>query len=414
MRELDEIIRHQWDSDVVTAGDPRRKSVQPIDLPFPYVAGAAPTSPDWYTTMFNWDTYFTNLALMVHGRSDLIRNHIENYLAMIERFGYMPNGNEVPLATRSQVPLFPDSILRYIDATDDRGLLARSYPLLVREYSGYWLADHHATPTGLVTNRDLGDPTLDPRLAAEAETGLDWTTQFDGDITATNPVMTNSALVIYAKVLAELADRLGRDGERDAWLADADERSELIRHYCWSEERGHFLDYNFVSGHHVSVVGATSYWAMLAGVATPEQAHRMVGGLDVLLREHGLACTEESLPSPELFELEYADLQWTYPAGWPPLHITTCWALDRYGFSSESDQVAARILATIERNYDATGETYEKYNVVDGSLVLPNSRYGTITLHGWTSSAVVLLGRRLAQGVGIDELLTGAARRLRD
>lgn len=406
MRELDEIIRRRWDSDVVTASDPRRQSVQSIDLPFPYVAGAAPTSPDWYTTMFNWDTYFTNLALMVHGRFDLVRGHIENYLAMIERFGYMPNGNEVPLATRSQVPLFPDSILRYIDATGDDDLLVRSYPLLVREYTGYWLADHHATPTGLVTNRDLGDPTLDPRLAAEAETGLDWTTQFDGDITATNPVMTNAALVMYARVLAELADRLGRGGERAAWLADAAERSERIRQYCWSEKRGHFLDYNFVTGEHVSVLGATSYWAMLAGVATPEQARRMVEGLDLLLREHGLACTEESLPSPGLFELEYADLQWTYPAGWPPLHITACWALDRYGFSSESDRIAERILATIQRNYDVTGETYEKYNVVDGSLVLPNSRYGTITLHGWTSSTVVLLGRKLAQGVGIDELLT--------
>jgi alpha,alpha-trehalase len=391
--DLDALIRANWDRDVVRSDDPRRLAVKSIDLPHPWVAGAAPTSPDWYTTMFSWDTYFSNLALMVHDRIDLVRGNIENYLYLVERFGYMPNGNEEPLSTRSQTPLFVDSILRYIRATDDRELLARAYPTLVREYREYWLGDHHATPTGLVTNRDLGDPTLDPRLSAEAETGLDWTTQFDGDVTRTNPVMTNAALVVYARTLAELAWLLSRDGEGNAFAAEADARAELVRRYCWSEERGQYLDYDFVRGEHVSVLGATSYWALWAGIATPEHAARMAAGLGELLRDHGLLCTEDSRPDPARFALEYEDLQWTYPAGWPPLHIVACWGLERYGYPAESAAISSRLLATIQRNYDETGETYEKYNVVDGSLALPNSRYGTITLHGWTYAAIVLLSR---------------------
>jgi alpha,alpha-trehalase len=394
MEELDELIRRGWDADVVRSENPRRRSVQSIDLPHPWVAGAAPTSPDWYTTMFSWDTYFSNLALMVHDRLDLVRGNIENYLFLVERFGYMPNGNEEPLSTRSQTPLFVDSVLRYLRATDDGELLARGYPLLVREYRDYWLADHHATPTGLVTNRDLGDPTLDPRLSAEAETGLDWTTQFDGDVTRTSPVMTNAALVVYARTLAELARMLGLEADAADFLTEADARAELVRRYCWSEKRGQYLDYDYVRGGHVSVLGATSYWALWAGIATPEQAARMAAGLGELLRDHGLLCTEESRPDPARFALEYEDLQWTYPAGWPPLHIIACWGLDRYGHTAEADATASRLLATIQRNYDERGETYEKYNVVDGSLVLPNSRYGTITLHGWTYAAIVLLSRR--------------------
>ncbi|WP_239452106.1 alpha,alpha-trehalase [Frondihabitans sp. PAMC 28766] len=399
MKNLDDSIRHGWDNDVVRSDDPRRQSVESIDLPFPWVAGAAPTSPDWYTTMFSWDTYFTNLALIVHDRLDLIRGNIENYLFLIERFGYMPNGNEQPLSTRSQIPLFADSILRYIRATGDQELLHRAYPLLVREYRDYWLADHHATPTGLVTNRDLGDPTLDPRLAAEAETGLDWTTQFDGDVTHTNPVMTNAALVVYARTLAHLANMLKLPDQVREFTADADRRATLMRRFCWSEDRGHYLDYDYVREQHVAVLGATSYWALWAGVATGEQTARMAAGLDDLLRDHGLLSTEQSRPDPARFALEYEDLQWTYPAGWPPLHIIACWGLDRYGYTDHADKIATRLLATITRHLGETGETYEKYNVVDGSLDLPNSRYGTITLHGWTTAALVLLPRRPLDGL---------------
>src|SRR4051794_20724570 len=68
--ELDALIRANWDRDVALSDDPRRLAVKSIDLPQPWVAGAAPTSPDWYTTMFSWDTYFSNLALMVHDRLD--------------------------------------------------------------------------------------------------------------------------------------------------------------------------------------------------------------------------------------------------------------------------------------------------------------------------------------------------------
>ena len=409
--KLDEIIRQRWDADVVRSDDPRRLAVQSIDLPFPWVAGAAPTSPDWYTTMFSWDTYFSNLALLVHDRRDLVAGNIENYLAMIERFGYMPNGNEVPLSTRSQIPIFVDSVLRYIEASGDNELLARAYPLLCSEYRGYWLADHHATPTGLVTNRDLGDPTLDPRLSAEAETGLDWTTQFDGDVTHTNPVMTNAALVVYARTLAKMAGLIGAEADESAWASEADRRSLLVRHYCWSEERGQFLDYDFMEQRHVPVLGATSYWALWAGIATSQQASRMAAGLHELLREHGMLCTEDSSPERARFALDYEDLQWAYPAGWPPLHIIACWGLERYGYRAEAIDIARRLLATIERIYDDTGETYEKYNVVDGTLDLPNSRYGTITLHGWTSAAVVLLGRCLGQSVVLDELLAQAQSR---
>jgi alpha,alpha-trehalase len=406
---LDDRIRSWWDADLVDAHDPRRSAVASIPLPRPYVAGAAPTSPPWYTTMFSWDTYFTNLALLVHDRPDLVRDHIENYLAMIGKYGYMPNGNDEAMATRSQVPLFPDSIWRYLVRTADGDLLRRAYQALCEEYRGYWSAPHHATDCGLATNADLGDPVLDWRLAAEAETGLDWTSLWEGDVTATAPVMTNSALVRYAEVLAAMASALGRSAEAMAWRQDAEQRAARIRSLCWDESTGFFYDYMYREDRHVRQAAVTGFWPLWAGVASADQARRAAASLPRFLHPYGLATTETAAPSPYGDLLEKADLQWMYPAGWPPLHIMTCWALDRYGLAGEARRSVTGYLASVLGHYQADGELYEKYNVVDGTLELPNARYGTITLHGWTSASVVLLGRRLFHDAAIDEQVPGTA-----
>lgn len=403
-RELDATVRTWWDIDVVTSDRSRELGVaDAIWMPRGYVAGGTEGSPAWYSTMFSWDAYFSNMALMVHSRIELVRDAIDNYLTMIERFGYMPNGNQLGLSTRSQTPIFPDSIQRYLAATQDEELAARAYPLLVGEYRGYWMAEHHSTPTGLVTNRDLGDPNLDPRLAAEAETGLDWTPLYDGDVRDVAPVITNTALVRYAQVLAQMSQDLGRQQESDGWQQEAAHRAELIRRWCWSEQEGFFYDYHHREDRLVRGAGATGFWAMWAGVATPEQARRCVDFIPRLLHDYGLTVTESAQASPYPDLMEARDVQWMYPAGWAPLQIIAVCGLDAYGYSAQALDLADRFLQVVIREYTATGRLYEKYNVVDGSITLPNDRYGTIPLHGWTSAAAVLLGRRVHERRPISE-----------
>ncbi|QNE16713.1 hypothetical protein F1D05_00875 [Kribbella qitaiheensis] len=401
---LDDTIRAQWDDDVVPGDDAiLRDCCQSIPMPRPYVAGGAPTSPPWYRTMFSWDAYFSNLALLAHRRLDLVKDAIENYLAMIDRFGYMPNGNQVPLATRSQVPLFPDSIARYLAASADGDLLERAYPRLVEEYRGYWLADHHRTPAGLATNRDLGDPNLDPRLAAEAETGLDFTSLFEGNVSNTVPVMTNCSLVRYAQVLAGMAANLGLRGHSSQWRAEAAQRAERIRELCWNSEAGFFYDYDYVAERHVRQASPTGYWPLWAGVATAEQARSCVDFLPRLLQPFGLVTTDTAAESPFGAALGNEGLQWMYPAGWPPLQIIATWGLERYGHVEPMRRIAMRYLEMVVRNFRHTGELYEKYNVIDGGIELPNARYGTLPLHGWTSASVVLIGRQLFFDQPIDD-----------
>lgn len=390
-RQLDQQIRAWWDADMHTAfeedirADPEGTL---LFLPHPY--SSAGGSERVFPEMYGWDTFFINCALPAHDRSDIVRGHILNQLHQIERFGMVLNGNRTYYRTRSQPPLLPESIRRYVEQTGDQDLLLQAYPLLEREYIGYWNAPHHQTPIGLATNRDIGD-TDAPRLHAESE-ALDFFAGFDGDVRHCAPLITNCLLVNYARVLAWIAEQLERPVEATRWNILADERTDLIHRHCWDDELGFFLEYNFVKQQRVPVLSLCAYWAMWAGVTTPEQNARLAQNLARFEHPHGLAMTDRDYGSPHP---EFTWVQWSYPAGWPPFHIMVVEALDRAGYPAEARRVAQNYLGLMLRVFEQTGKLWEKYNVVAGSLDFPHERYNVPPLHGWSSAAAVLLGRRV-------------------
>ncbi|NOK60244.1 MAG: hypothetical protein GFH27_549281n363 [Chloroflexi bacterium AL-W] len=388
---LDQQIRQWWDTDVHTAfeEDIRADEEQTLlFLPYPYssAGGAEKAFPE----MYGWDTFFINCALLAHNRADLVRGHILNQLYQIERFGMVLNGNRTYYRTRSQAPLLAESLRRYIQQHDDHHLLMRAYPLLKHEYQHYWNAPHHQTPTDLATNRDIGD-TDQPRLHAESE-ALDFFAGYGGEVRHCVPLLTNCLLVAYADNLGWLARRLCLEDEALHWQALARERAARIQHYCWNDHYGMFLEYNFVEGQQIPVFSLCTYLAMWAGIATQDQAYALVRQLTRFQHPYGLAMTDQMYPSPHP---EFSWVQWNYPAGWPPFHIFVVEALERYGFMTETRKVAAPFLGLMTRLFQETGSLWEKYNVVEGSLSFPLERYNVPPLHGWSSAAIVLLGRQL-------------------
>jgi alpha,alpha-trehalase len=89
-------------------------------------------------------------------------------------------------------------------------------------------------------------------------------------------------------------------------------------------------------------------------------------------------------------------VQWGYPAGWAPLHLITVAGLDAYGHHEEARRVAEKFVSLLIKVFQETENLYEKYNVVDGNVQLPKERSEVVpALHGWTSAAAVILGRRV-------------------
>ncbi len=409
-RQLDQQVRGWWDGDIKQATeaqirDPEANKVwysdaehQEIEqreefsllfLPFPYISAAG--SEAAFPEMYCWDTYFINTGLLHHGRTDLVYNHLLNHLFLILRFGKVLNGNRTFYTTRSQTPLLAADVWRYYEKTGDMDLLLLAYPLLKKQYNEYWDADHHRTPIGLATNRDLGDPSLRPELAAEGEI-MDFTPIFGGDVRNCVPIQTNCALVMNTEVLHKIASLTGLSKEAAHWLEITNQRKERIREYCWNEEKQFFFEYNYVEARQLEYYSVCAYWTLWAGVATKTQAAAMAKQLHRIECDHGISITDRIYPSPHP---EYEWLQFEYPSGWPPMQMITVAALQRYGYNEDAHRIADKYLRLMLKIHDETGYLWEKYNVADGNLSFPKERYKLPRFHGWSSAAIVDLGRVL-------------------
>ncbi len=140
--KLDRTIRGWWDGDLHRATEKEIREDPKgtlLYLPFPYIAGGGSESA--FPEIYGWDTQFTNLALIDHGRLDIKRWNMLDQLSQIERFGKVLNGNRSFYITRGQPPLLAWSVQNYLAVkNDDDELAMLAYPLLERAYVHYWNA----------------------------------------------------------------------------------------------------------------------------------------------------------------------------------------------------------------------------------------------------------------------------------
>ena len=388
---LDAEIRTWWPLDLHTATDDDVRADPEgtlLPLPHPYVSAGG--SEAIFPEMFGWDTHFINTGLLAHGELDQVERHVRNHLTMIERYGMVLNGNRSYYLTRSQPPLLAESARRLLEQRFDPDLARLVTQWCAVEYGTYWCADHHMTPVGLATNRDLGDVRERIELSSECETGLDFTPQFGGDVRRCTPLITNSCLVQAAGALAWVSRRLGDEQEAHRWEAERSRRATLIDELCWDEQVGLYREYDFVAGAMVPVATISTLWPLWAGVPDADRAARVVAGLGRFRHPFGVTSTDRPYPSPHP---EWDHLQWQFPAGWPPEQLMTSEALRRYGFEQEARALAVSWLRVQVGAWERTGRLWEKYNVVEGHVELPLERYRSVGLHGWSSAAAVVLGR---------------------
>ncbi|KAI1456949.1 glycoside hydrolase family 37 protein [Annulohypoxylon moriforme] len=89
---------------------------------------------------YYWDSFWIIEGLLRTGGSftRISRNIIENFLDLVDQFGFVPNGARVYYLNRSQPPLLTQMVKTYIDYTNDTSLLERALPLLIKEHN-FWI-----------------------------------------------------------------------------------------------------------------------------------------------------------------------------------------------------------------------------------------------------------------------------------
>mgnify|MGYP001169877708 FL=1 len=95
-------IRENWKN---TARLCRESHDGNIGLPYPYFV---PSITGGFNNLFYWDSYFTAQGMLRHGQEALVKSTVDDMLYLIDRYGYMPNGNAKVLMGRSQPPFLSE------------------------------------------------------------------------------------------------------------------------------------------------------------------------------------------------------------------------------------------------------------------------------------------------------------------
>src|SRR6267143_1008490 len=103
-----------------------------IPIPNPYVVPGGR-----FREVYYWDSYFTMLGLVQSGRSDLVKNMLDNFAHLVETVGDVPNGNRTYYLSRSQPPFFAAMVGLYAGATDTTQAL--QYLAALEAEHAFWM-----------------------------------------------------------------------------------------------------------------------------------------------------------------------------------------------------------------------------------------------------------------------------------
>lgn len=398
--KVNEYIESHWDECVKNNrnDEPREDGNVLLGLPYPYTVPAV----GHFNELYYWDTYFTNLGLLKCGRAQLAKNNVDNMLYLVNKYGFMPNGNTLYFLSRSQPPFLSEMVKDVYEYYNDKVWLTGAFSALEKEYK-FW-SENRTDEYGLstyggtldeksiigmsedlkrrtgVTEQDGSDYDLARHSIASCESGWDMNPRWEYEGYNYYNADLNSLLYLLEKNMAYFAAELD-NGQQEVWNCRAEKRQKLMNE-CMINDDGLFYDYNFKSKGLSKVFSAASFYPLYAGLATKEQAAAAVANLNKLEAEYGiLTCEKNDAP---------ATYQWNYPNGWACIQYVVIRGLLNYGYEQEAKRLAAKYITVVERAFDETGNLWEKYNVIEGNVNV-SDEYKMPPMMGWSAGVYLAL-----------------------
>lgn len=367
-----------------------------IGLPYPYLV---PSISESYQEMYYWDTYFTCEGLVLEDKTGIAKNCAGGMAYLIDRYGFMPNGNRTRYLGHSQPPYFCMLVNAVFKKTGDKDWLNEMYKAVEKEYK-FWQTEriseiglnHYSSvdldeEEGKIVYRDITGRVKYKKpislyksyadfavnALAECESGWDFNPRFDFFCKSFAPADLNSNLYMYEILMGEFSEVL-QNGREDEWLEKAQNRAELMRRYLWNGS--YFADYNFKENTHSPVFSAAAFHPLFVGLATKEEAKSTKALLSKIELPHGIAACEK-------LDIDYT-YQWAYPNAWAPLQYIMVLGLDCYGYKSDALRIAKEYNATIDDIFASTQNLWEKHNAENGTLNAV-CEYELPKMLGWTA-----------------------------
>jgi alpha,alpha-trehalase len=371
---------------------------------------------------YYWDSYFTMLGLEESHKTKIIQNMIGNFAYLIDKFGFIPNGNRTYYLTRSQPPFF-SMMIDLLAKDEGDNVLIKYQSELLKEYA-FWMRSAGklepgqayrnvvCMPGGEILNR-YWDESDKPReesfkkdvnaaketkqktedfyrnIRAAAESGWDFSTRWldtTGKLetiqtTFIIPVDLNCLIYHLELTIAKSYHLQGNENKYQVYLTKALIRKKAIQKYCWSAENSWFMDYNWKLKHTTPNETLAGVYPLEFNIADSTQALKVATGVKTkFLKTGGLVTT-----------LKRSGQQWDSPNAWAPLQYMAIDGLNKYHQTSLARSIAENWVKTNLQVFNDTGKLMEKYNVVDTDVKAGGGEYPLQDGFGWTNGVLLNL-----------------------
>ncbi|XP_060523039.1 trehalase-like [Cylas formicarius] len=382
-----------------------------------------------FREFYYWDSYWILKGLLLSDMKETAKGVIDNFLYMVDTYGFIPNGGRIYYLNRSQPPVLTLMMKDYVHYTKDFEFLRSNVKVLERELR-FWLTKRVSpvqkngdeyflarfdsesdTPRpesyleDLETcavyennTEDLHDCYAD--IKSGAESGWDFTSRWifngngdpDGDLSKIStrrnvPVCLNSFLYKSFVCMHYFYVVLREPTDARYWLDLAEKWRHSIEQVLYHDEDGIWYDYDAKLNRPRKYFAASNFaplWAdAVAADIKSERGNKAVrylkryGGLDF----HGVPST--LLPS---------GLQWDFPNAWAPYQNIVIFGLARSGDDEAAEFAKMLAKRWVHSNVKAFVENkvmFEKYDSVTSGQFGGGGEYHIQSGFGWTNGGIM-------------------------
>ena len=390
-------IADYWPS--IMRHNPREQGTL-IGLPRPYLV---PSAAGFFQEMYYWDSYFMALGVVGTAHEDVILDMVENMLFLYRRFAVIPNASRYYFLSRSQPPFLTRLIWLGYEVKTRRGDADAGPYLRASHARGGSRARVGVARLGTPA-RPAGGPRPVALLRHQSPRHSSPRVRVGGTTPRVATIAGWNTCRLISTPSSMRASRTSR-GPRRRWTTRAARRTgatcataraDTMRRLMWDEAEGSYFDYDFANQARNPHASLAAFYTLWAGVASPEEAARMVERwLPRFEQPGGLVSTL----------VERAGRQWAWPNGWAPLQWLAVQGLLRYGYEAEAARVMRKWCDNCATVFAATGGMWEKYNVVEVGVRPESGLYGTVPGFGWSNAVFADFARLL----GVSAATGGAA-----
>ncbi|KAH8401692.1 hypothetical protein KR009_007387, partial [Drosophila setifemur] len=406
-----------------------------IYLPKPFIVPNANSREYRY-----WDSFWIVRGLLHSGMYQTARGMIDNYLALVRQYGFVPGCGRIYCAGRSNPPLLIMMVKAYVEVTKDDGYATHALPLLEIEFETF--VKNHAVQVKGRTMYQYRDSSQGPRpeaymddlesvehiesqeekqalyteLKSACESGMEfssrWFVALDGSnrgtisdtkTSAIVPVELNAIVFRSGKILSEFHRKFGNSKKAEDYQDRACGLVKSIRDVFWNDDAGIWLDYDLVNEQPRNYFCCTNFSPLWARAFPLADTDKVSQGVMKYIETNKLDDMYGGVPNTLN---KQAGQKWDYPNAFPPMMFMIIEGLFNLGTPESKEMSKKWAHRWVKSNYTAykyEDFMFEKYYCKDfgtaGSVDSKRIPLG----YGWTNGVAIELLSKHGKDISMDD-----------